>query len=67
MTEEEYKTEQVESKESIDLKLNAKGLYYWEIKVKELLLCDATIERLKDIEKKLKESFKNNVMIGDLK
>jgi len=45
-----------EGKESVELTKNSKG-YNWKIKLKEELLSDATLERLKNLNSKLELNY----------
>ena len=48
--------------ESINLKVNSKGQYYWDINIKEVPeLTAKSILRIGAIDKSLREQFPNNV------
>ena len=51
----------IEEKERIEFKLNAKGLYYWEFKIKSEKLSKEDIDRISEIDNKLKKKFPLNV------
>lgn len=51
-------------KERITLEYTAKGLANWTISVKEATINEDTIKRLADLDAKMKENFKVNVMNG---
>lgn len=51
----------VETKESIELELTAKGMYKWNIKLKDEILTIGTIKRLFEIDDTLKVKYPNNV------
>lgn len=56
----------VETKESIELELGAKGLYRWSIKLKDEVLTLDTIKRLVELDKNLREVYTNNAMQTDI-
>ncbi|MHA1676854.1 MAG: hypothetical protein ACTSU6_06720 [Candidatus Njordarchaeales archaeon] len=47
----------LEQKESVKLTKGMNNKYSWEIKLRDLNINDATIERLEQINNKLKERF----------
>jgi len=48
----------IEQKESIKLSKGARGIYSWEIKLKEDVITNSTISRLEDLNDILKLKFK---------
>jgi hypothetical protein len=57
--------QQIEQKESIECNLTAKGLWQFTVKVRDLVLTDDTIVRLKNITDKLIIQYPNNVISGN--
>ena len=51
-----------QEKERISLDYTAKGYANWNIILKEDKITDAVIERLKQLDEKMRETFPNNVM-----
>jgi hypothetical protein len=45
--------------ESIALEMTAKGSYKWTIKVRSQTLLEADVQRLKDLDSKLRNDFPN--------
>ena len=52
---------QIEQTESVEYKLTSKGVSYWDIKVRDKMLSEDTINRLVNIDTILKAKFPNNV------
>lgn len=51
----------VETKESIELELTAKGMYKWTIKLKDEVITADTLTRLFALDDCLKSKYPNNV------
>lgn len=60
--EEENKTANIEQKETIDLKMTAKGISYWDIKLKADKFIEEELKRFSELTESLKKQFPKNAV-----